>query len=70
MKIFKYKENNKNYIIEIKKSPYPFMDGNSRLGVHAYPHNWKGDNIFFKSIDFDGACMKFIENNFNVITEI
>jgi hypothetical protein len=71
MKIFKHKENNKNYTIEIIKNPYPFLDGATRLGVWAHPYLWGDtyDIIFFKSTDFDGACTDFIKNNFIEISE-
>lgn len=70
MKIFKYKENDKHYTIEIIQNSYPILDGRTRLGVHAHPYRWIGDVIFFKSVDFNGKCKTFIEDNFIEITEI
>ncbi len=69
MKIFKNKQNNKSYTIEILQSPMPFLDGNTRLGVYAYPYHWKGETIFFKSTDFNGKCKDWISENFDEIAE-
>jgi hypothetical protein len=70
MKIYTNKNNNKSYTIEILKSPMPFLDGSSRLGVYAIPYLWEGDHIWFKSTDYNGACLHWIYDNFTEIAEI
>jgi len=69
MNIFKNKQDNKSYTIEILQSPMPFLDGSTRLGVYAYPYYWEGKVMFFKSMDFDGKCKDWIKENFDEIAE-
>jgi hypothetical protein len=69
MKIFESKNNGKKYTIEILQSPFPFLDGLTRLGVYAYPYYWEGKVIFFKSTDFEGRCKDWINENFVEIAE-
>lgn len=69
MTIFKYLKDNKEYVIEIIQSSYPFLDGSSRLGVWAYPYLHEANTLFFNSIDFIKICPKFVEDNFIKIGE-
>lgn len=36
----------------------------------GWPSYFDKDSIFFRSTDYNGGCKKFIENNFEEISEI
>jgi antitoxin component YwqK of YwqJK toxin-antitoxin module len=66
MKVFKHKESGKSYTIEIIKNPWPFLDGQTRLGVYAYPYFHVGEKIFFKS-HLDSERDQYIKDNFEEV---
>ncbi len=69
MTIFKYQKDNKNYTIEILKHSYPFLDGNTRLGVWARPYMHVGPTFFYHSTD-NKVCNNFVKENFEIVTEL
>ncbi len=69
MNIYKHKENKKLYLIEHLIYDIHFADAGESKGVYASPYNHKGDEIIYKTKDFD-EMREFVEENFIIVSEI
>lgn len=69
MNLYKHKENKKLYTIEHLMYNHKFADAGESIGIYAYPYNHEGNIIKLLTHNLDEMKI-FVEDNFNIMTEI